>query len=210
MQSLRTVGRPERRKEPRGSFLAALALACALAAVATPAAATDPPAPPGAPTWTPAPVPAMEPDSCHRCYVNTNLLYKIRSMKAESEAVHLRQGVGIFYTAPRARTVEKLQELVEQSIETIQEINHHPEDARLCAFCKSQFHWQSQLEHEVVHIERGSLVLITSSNPTALRSVRAWYGRQVVTYDFEQVRGEMEKMREEMRKMEKLPVQGGR
>jgi hypothetical protein len=168
-------------------------------------------APPPAPPAPPSLPPMAHPDSCQRCYVNSHLLYTLRGLKAESEAVQLRHGVGIFYTATRDRTVDALQELVEETIETLQEINEDPTEAHLCAFCLGQYHWQSQLEHEVIHTSHGSLVLITSRNPKALEAVRKWYGRYQTGYDFEEMRRELEKMREEMRKdLEKMPVKGGR
>ena len=119
----------------------------------------------------------------------------------------MKNGVGLFYTTSKTKFIGPVQQLVEETLDDLHEINEHPGRSSLCVICRRDFPVYSKFEHEVVDLDHGVLVLITSRDPTAVKALRQMYSRQRSYIDMDKLREQMEELREES---EKLRVNGGR
>ena len=175
-----------------------------LGAFADPAPAPKAPQPPQPPRAMPYPT---APDSCRRCYVQTKFLAKLQTLPVEADRVEVKRGVGIFYTTEESKYVNAVRSLVGATIDGLHAVTDHPDKAQLCLNCKRDFRIYSKFEHEVVTLDQGVLVLITSKNDEAADILKKWYLPRRTYIDIEELERRMEEFR---REAEKLRVNGGR
>lgn len=147
------------------------------------------------------------PDSCRRCYVQTQFLAKLQSLPVENDRVEVRRGVGVFYTTEKPKYIAPIRNLVTYTIDGLHQVAEHPEKARLCLNCQRDYRIYSKLDHEIVPLQHGVLVLITSPDDEAVDIIKRWYLPRRNFIDMEEFQRQMEELRKET---EKLRVNGGR
>jgi hypothetical protein len=172
-----------------------------LAENATAPKAPQPPQPPRAMPYPTAP------DSCRRCFVQTKFLAKLQTLPVEADRVEVSHGVGIFYTTENSKYVNAVRSLVGATIDGLHAVTENPDKAHLCLNCKRDYRIYSKFEHEVVPLDQGVLVLITSKNDEATDILKKWYLPRRTYIDIEELERRMEEFR---REAEKLRVNGGR
>lgn len=113
-----------------------------------------------------------EAPACGRCDLQVQFVEKLVGLAAVAEQVEIRNGIAIFYTTEQAENLSSLQASVERTYATLARIHKHPERAHLCSYCKAAWPVLSKLDREVLHTSSGAVVLITSSDPEAIRSLK--------------------------------------
>lgn len=195
MNGLRRIQRILQRAARRAAGLAVLLVAFG---ATVPLVLAQPPAPVPA---TPRPPAAVNMDNCRRCFVQARFLQQLQSQPVESEPVEIKNGVGLFYTATRAKYIAPMRDLVRGTLKELHEINQHPEYAHLCVICQRDFPVYSKFDHEIVPLNRGVLVLITSDDPKAVEALRQLYARRRNYVDMDKLREQMEELRQEAERM---------
>ena len=149
-------------------------------------------------------------EDCNRCDVQADFVESLREFGIAVEAVALSRGVGVFYTTKKSRSVEALQEIVEEAVYEIQEINEDPHEHHFCEFCAADFPIYSKLEHEILETNRGVFLLITSSDPEAIVAVQKMFRvyhhdrtEQQLRYQFRFQEEQQRELDEKLREMEK-------
>lgn len=110
--------------------------------------------------------------SCQRCSVQQAFTEKIRVADPKMDFVELKNGVGIVYLTDDPEAVPRIQKAVAWARDELQRIADHPEEYRLCSYCKATAPVFSEIEREVVLTAQGAMFLMRSEDPDAIKALK--------------------------------------
>lgn len=105
----------------------------------------------------------------------------IRSTGAHTQVVALKNGAMIVYTANTPENVRALQATVARHNSTVVSVLNGQRDGKLCASCKPMrgAMQSGKLHRELVNVQRGAQVVITSSDRSMVRRIHDMTGAEL-------------------------------
>ena len=117
----------------------------------------------------------VDTELCDRCELQAGFVEQLKKLHATAEIAEIKKGVVIFYTTPKERNVDALQEMIEEAVEGIEAINEDAEHLHLCEFCLASMDFYSRMHRELLETSQGMMLLITGSDPEAIVAVKKMF-----------------------------------